>query len=127
MMVFALVLFAASLLATIVLFALKSREVRRGSTPFQKARTAADARALELKDFIGRSRFEFSKVIPALILILRYGVHELALVLAALGRLLEKQAHGLADSVSHKHRFERPQSRNEFLKKIGDNKGDRVE
>ena len=127
MLVFALVLFAGSLLATILLFAMKSREAKRGITAFEKARAAADARALELKDFMGRSRFEFAKLIPALILIIRYGVHELALLLAALGRLVERQAHRLADSASHKHRFERRESRSEFLKKIGDHKSDRVE
>ena len=127
MSVFALVLFAVSLIAMIVLFAVKYREGKRGTAAFEKARAAADVRALELKDFMWRSRFEFAKVMPALILITRYGVHELALLLAALGRLLERQAHKLADSVSHKHRFERPESRSEFLKKIGDHKGDRVE
>ena len=127
MLVSALVIFVLSLTLTGLLFAVKFAEERRGVVMLPHLRAQADARALELKDFMSRSRFEFAKILPALILILRYGIHEIALLLAALGRLLERQSHKLADTVSHKHRFERRESRSEFLKKIGDRKNDRVE
>jgi len=47
-------------------------------------------------------------------------VREAALGLAASARYLERQAHRLADLVSHKRGFERRETKSEFLKQVTD-------
>jgi hypothetical protein len=122
MLTAALVVFVVALFGLVGLFTLKFLELERNYTIAPGARVWADERALKFKEFLGRSHFEFSKVVPAFIFLLRLGVHELALLFAAFARIMERQAHRIADMVSHKHRFERRESRSEFLKKVGDYK-----
>ena len=127
MLIFAASLFAFSLLAMAALFALKYREAQGGFLVAPRARAWADYEALVLKELMTRSHFEFAKVVPALLFLFRYGIHELALGVAALARFLERQAHKLADMVSHKHRFERRESKSEFLKKVSEFREGKVE
>ena len=120
MLIVVLVLFVLSIIGLLALFSLKYVEAQRGTQYMPERRVWADEQALKLKDFLGRSHGEFAKVLPAFALILRIGVHELALLFAAFARLMEREAHRIADMVSHKHRFERRESRSEFLKQVGE-------
>jgi len=107
------------------LFTLKNWEGNRGRAFAPSLRSSADMRALELKGFLLWSRREIGELPPLLVRLARVGVHDLALGFAALASWLERQAHRLADLVSHKHRFERRESRNEFLRRVSEPKNGR--
>lgn len=121
----ALVLFCASLVGVVGLFALKSWEEKRGAMLAPRLRARADAGATELKHVIMHSQDELAKLGPTMLVLMRKGLHDLALGLAALSRASERQAHRLADMVSHKRNFERRESTNSFLKKVSDFKNGR--
>lgn len=122
-----MVVFFVSLVGIASLFGMKSWEQARERTIAPAWRVRADARALEFKAWLGRARGEIQKLPPLLLYLSRVAVHEVALGIAASARFLERQAHRLADMVSHKHRFERRESRSEFLKQITEHKNDRSE
>jgi hypothetical protein len=122
MVVVAMVVFFLSLLGIAALFALKYWELRREHVVAPALREKVDARADKLKELMSAARTDASKLPPALVRLARFMVHELALGFAALARLLERQAHRLADMVSYKHRFERRETRSEFLKKVAEHK-----
>ena len=117
-MVYAAVFFFGSLIGIGVLFGIKYWEVRHGRMLSPGARTRADRGALQIKALLDVASNEAQKVPPALVYIARLLLHETALGTAALARTLERQAHRLADVVSHKHRFERRESRSEFLRQM---------
>lgn len=119
-MVYAAVLFFGSLIGIAILFGIKAWEVRNGRVLAPVARTRADIGALRVKALLDLAQEEVQKVPPAIIYIARLLLHETALGTAALARTLERQAHRLADTVSHKHRFERRESRSEFLRQMND-------
>ncbi len=120
-MVFAAVFFFGSLIGIAALFGIKYWEVRhdRAMVP-ARVRTQADVAALRVKALLDLARAEAQRVPPAMVYITRLLVHEIALGTAMLARTLERQAHRLADFVSHKHRFERRESRSEFLRQMND-------
>jgi len=121
-MLFATAIFVVSLVLLILLFALKHFELRRGSVFAPALRGRADARALQLKTMLGRSSVEASRIPPFLLLVARATLHETALGFAHIARSLERQAHNVADMMSHKRGFERKEPRSEFLKQMNDHK-----
>ena len=121
-MIFAAVVFFVSLLGIVGLFGLKHWEEKKQRVVAQDMRTRADGRALEFKTWLENSRGEFKKLPPALLRFSRIAIHEAALGAAASARLIERQAHRLADMVSHKHHFERREPRSEFLKRMTEHK-----
>jgi hypothetical protein len=114
--------FLASFIGIALLFSMKYRESKTGYVYFPTARDWADAKSIELKLMLMRSRTEIERLPPLAILLLRRLVHAGALSFAALARIGEEQAHRLADIVSHKHRFERREPRSEFLKQVSEHK-----
>jgi hypothetical protein len=114
--------FIISLVGLLALFGLKYAELRAGRTFAPSMRERLDVRALQLKELIIALRLDLVQVLPFFWKLLRFLIHELALGFAALARILEAQAHRLADLVSHKHRFERRETRSEFLKKVSEHK-----
>lgn len=128
-MLYALVIFIVSLLAIAALFTLKYWELRTGRTLLPSLRVKADEQALRLKELLIAALLDLAKLPPNALRLSRYLVHEAALGLAALARIGERQAHRLADTVSYKHRFERRETRSEFLKKVAEGKhgGDEVD
>ncbi len=121
-MVFAAIVFVFSLLNICVLFALKSWELRHEKLVLPVLRRKADARAQQLKELAYAARTDIVTFLPEVVRFGRFLIHELALGFAALARFLERQAHRLADLVSHKRGFERRETRSEFLKKVADRK-----
>lgn len=104
------------------LFSLKRWEENNGRVFAPSLRQKADAQALELKEFLNKLQMEIEEMPSVSVKFARIAVHDLALGFAGLANFLERQAHNLADLVSHKHRFERREPRNEFLKRVGESK-----
>lgn len=104
------------------LFMLKSWEQKSGRVLAPALRQSADFQARELKALLTRTQAEIEKMPSASVRLARMAVHDLALGFAKLASFLERQAHNLADLVSHKHRFERREPRSEFLKRVGEPK-----
>jgi len=104
------------------LFTLKNWEERSGRVLAPGLRAGADVRALEFKAFLFWCLRQLEETPSIALRIARILIHDLALAFAAFARWLERQARRLADMVSHKHRFERREPRNEFLKRVGEPK-----
>jgi len=79
-------------------------------------------RAQQVKELLDAARVDLAKVPPEGVRLFRIGIHMLALGFAALARTAERYAHRLADLVSYKHRFEKRDTRSEFLKKVSEHK-----
>lgn len=103
-----------------LLFYIKHWEEKRARVFAPGFRLLADEKALEFKAFLATCEGEFRKLGPTSIRIGRVLLHDLALSLAALSRASERQAHKLADMVSHKHTFQRRETKNDFLKQVSD-------
>ena len=121
-MFFAAVVFVLSLIGIAGLFTLKYWELRRQRVLFPMWRQRADLRASALKELMVAARLDLAKLPPAAVVVGRLILHRGALALAALARMGERQAHRLADMVSYKHRFEKRETRSEFLKKVAEHK-----
>ena len=123
-MAFAGILFALSLVGIIALFALKHWEMTRERILFPRLRARGDVRAEQIKELAFAARMDLAKLPPEALRITRILIHEGALGFAALARFLERQAHRLADFVSHKRGFEKRETRSEFLKKVAEHKSE---
>ena len=121
-MIFAVIIFMISTLGIGGLFFLKHWEERRGRMLVPGVRSWGDTKALEAKVLFARMQLEADKLPPMLLQLTRWGIHELALGIAALARAAERQAHRLADFVSHKRNFVHRESKSEFLKQVSEYK-----
>ncbi len=121
-MILFIALFVLALMGIVTLFVLKHREVTTGRILAPRARARLDSHAYHLKDLLAAAESDLSKIIPELALLGSKLVHILALAAARAMRFFEGQLHRVADLVSHKHRFERPAPRSEFLTKIAEHK-----
>ena len=122
MEVFAIMIFGISLIATASLFVLRYWETGSGRVIAPTLRVAADRQALQLKAKLFHIRLDLARIPPLAVLYGRYLVHEGALGFAAFARMSERQAHRLADMVSHKRTFVPRETRSEFLRKVSDHK-----
>ena len=116
------IVFFVSLALIIGLFTLKYLELRNGRVLAPALRAKLDTRAANFKELVIAAQMDIGKLPPLFVLFLRALVRQVALMLAALARAGEHQAHRLADFVSYKHRFERRETRSEFLKKVAAHK-----
>jgi hypothetical protein len=116
-----------AIIGIVSLFYIKHWEEREARVFAPGVRLYCDEKALELKGFLGLCQKQVRKLGPTTLRILRALLHDLALSLAALSRASERQAHRLADMVSHKHRFERRETKSEFLKQVSDFKNGKEE
>lgn len=114
--------FVLSALGIVALFAVKRWELKNDRVLAPAWRERVDAQALEAKNLLSHGGSSLGKLPPLMLVIGRYFVHEAALSAASLASFLEKQAHKLADMVSHKHRFERRETQSDFLRKVSDHK-----
>ena len=120
MLIFSAIVFLLSLLCVLGLFAVKYLENKHERILHPSFRQKMDLHARRLKELAHVSRGELSKLPPRAIIIAKEAVHAAALGLARFAREMEAQAHRLADLVSHKHRFEKRETRSEFLKQVGE-------
>ena len=122
MAVFAIVVFGLSLIAISSLFLLKHWETGTGRVLAPAFRRSADLRALELKAQLFNIRGTLSRTGPIAALYMRYLIHRGALGFAAFARFSERQAHKLADAVSHKRTFAPRETKSQFLKQVSEHK-----
>jgi CRISPR/Cas system-associated protein Csm6 len=116
----AMMVLGGSILGISLLFYVKHWETKNARVFVPGVRILVDEGALLLKAFLLKCQQECRKLGPTSIRIGRAILHDLALALAALSRASERQAHRLADMVSHKHAFQRRETKNDFLKHVGD-------
>ena len=122
MIIFAVVVFFLALAGILALFALKLREARNGHVYLPEWREAADHEALHLKELLSAAQLDLKKMLPLLNHAAHVALHFAALEFARAARFASQQSNRLADFVSHKHNFERRQTRSEFLKKMSERK-----
>lgn len=122
MIIFATVTFFIALALIIALFALKMREQRSGRTYLPEWREAGDREALHLKELLSAAQLDLKKIPPLAVHWVHVALHFAALEFARAARMASYQAHRLADFVSHKHNFQRKETRSEFLKKMSKRK-----
>jgi hypothetical protein len=114
--------FGASIVGVIFLLALKAWEMRREHVVAPRLRAKLDAGALFLKSQIEKGE-AFLAELPSLASFVAMktlaggSVH-----LAHLARRMSESAYRLADFISHKHNFERRETRSEFLKTMIEHK-----
>lgn len=121
-MVGAISVFGASLVGIVLLLILKAWELRRERVLAPKFRMYLDTGALALKSKIERGE-AFLAELPSyaslfvMKLLAMGSVH-----LARIARRMSESAYRLADFISHKHNFERRETRSEFLKTMIEHK-----
>ena len=120
MLLFSSIVFFLSLLSVVGLFAVKYLENKHERILHPSFRQKADEHAIKLKELAHMSRGELSKLPPRAIIVAKAAIHASALGIARFAREMESRAHQLADLVSHKHRFEKRETRSEFLKQVGE-------
>ena len=123
MLLFSGIVFLASLLGIVLLFAVKYWEMTGDRELIPTGlRMKADDRALQTKQWLAIGRNELSRIPPLSVLVIRFLIHEAALALAAFARVAEAQAHRLAELVSHRRTFEKREPRSQFLKQVSEHK-----
>ncbi len=115
-------IFGVSLISIVVLLSVKAWEMRRERVLAPRFRARLDAGALALKAQIQRGEMFLSRL-PSLASFAALKMLALASVrLARLARSMSESAYRLADFISHKHNFERRETRSEFLKTMIEHK-----
>lgn len=119
-MILATLIFFLSLVGIVALFGVKYLEGHKQLEFVPLLRQKADERAHQIKALLAEGKIEAAKLPPKLLHLARTAVHIAALETAHLARVLEEQAHRLADFVSHKHHFEKGETKSEFLKQVSE-------
>ncbi|MBI4068305.1 hypothetical protein HY413_02765 [Candidatus Kaiserbacteria bacterium] len=115
---FAIIGFFISFAGLIALFSLKYVEFSKCRIYGSELRAKADSSALLLKALLHASMDRLEQLPHDFVVFLRMVVHVGAIIFAHGARAAERGAHKIADRVSHKHHFERTESRSEFLKSV---------
>ena len=122
MILVSIIIFAVSLFGLFALFSLKYVESTSGRVLMPRARQALNFRALGIR----RAALVIVHTIehlPSFLVGLGYAIlHLFAIVVALAARMAERQAHGLADFVSHKRTFQRRETQSTFLKEVTSHK-----
>lgn len=114
------IVFAGALLYIVALFSLRIVEGDR--RVLSSTRESLDVWAWTIKQRFMRL-YVASRKFPAVsFLVMRYFIHIGAKSFARFARRLEEGAYHVADLVSHKHRFQRRQSNNQFLHEVTNHK-----
>ena len=118
MLLFAGIVFFASLLLICFLFALRVREIETGRRFAPALRDAADREALHIKELLLAMHIDLKKVPPLLVHWGHISLHFVAIKFAYAARAASLSSHAFANLVSQKRYFERRKSRSEFLRKM---------
>lgn len=121
----AIIVFGTTLVLIAFLFALKRYEMSHARIYGVAWRSKADNLAIRIKGRLATCERYLEHTPDFVVAVLRWGVHVLALLIARAARNSERHAHRLADMVSHKHNFERRETRSDFLKQVGHYKNDK--
>ncbi len=122
MVLFSIVLFAISLVLIAGLFTVKYWECEHNVVLAASWRIRSDRQAIRLKRRISQLGDDIARLWPVVLLFLRYVIHEAALGFASFARTCERQAHKIADLVSHRRTFVPREPRSEFLKQVIEHK-----
>jgi hypothetical protein len=121
MILFYTIVFFGSLIGIATLFAIKILEITRHRVVVApRRRLRFDLLASRIKERVLHSGEEIAKLWPVALLVARYLTHRAALRVAQFARCIERNAHKMADVVSHKHHFERVEPRSEYLKRVSE-------
>lgn len=120
MVVGAIAVFLGSLAGIVGLFSLKLWEERREKTFAPRARTNMDSMALAGKALLLHSEDTLTKLPSVSSYLILRALAAGAVAFAHLVRAAGESAHNLADLVSHKHNFERRETRSDFLKRVSE-------
>ncbi|KKW35083.1 MAG: hypothetical protein UY81_C0054G0007 [Candidatus Giovannonibacteria bacterium GW2011_GWA2_53_7] len=123
MILFAGIAFFLALTLIVALFAIKLSEERSGRRAMPSWRDALDSEALHIKGLLSAAELDLKKLPPLFVYWMHGVIHIAALEFARAARAASREAHRLADFVSHKRNFKRGVTRSEFLKKMGERKG----
>ena len=114
------IVFVCSLVGILLLFLIKKMESGRERRFAEGLRIRADHGALHIKHWLELSEEYLEQAPFFLATVARYGVHIAALSFARLAHSSARQAHALADMVSHKHRFERRETKSQYLREVSE-------
>jgi hypothetical protein len=117
-MVIATFIFVCSIVGIAGLFALKFWEEARGRVLLPLWRTKADAAAMAIYGGAAQIADGVERVPAFSVLFVRWLIHMTAVVVAHTARIAEQRAYDVADFVSHKHTFERGETRSAFLRSV---------
>lgn len=121
-MIGAISFFGASLLGIIMLLMFKAWEMRRDSIIAPRVRGHLDRGALVLKSWIERGEDALAQLPTFVSFLVMRSLASVSMHLARLARHMSESAYRLADFISHKHNFERRETRSEFLKTMIEHK-----
>ncbi len=121
-MVGAISVFGASLVGIIFLLGLKAWEMRRERIVAPRLRARLDAGALVLKSQIEKGEAFLGELPSLASFVAMKTLAGGSVYLARLARRMSESAYRLADFISHKHNFERRETRSEFLKTMIEHK-----
>ena len=121
-MIGAIITFGISLAAIIVLFILKHIEIKKSYIVAPTMRAAADRSALRCKALLRDLEMHVEQLPPRATKAFRSGLAVAAATFGSIAHRVGKESHRLADVVSHKHNFERSETRSEFLKQVTEHK-----
>jgi len=117
-MVWAGVIFFLACIGVTALFILRRWENEHGRVLLPGLHHEADLQALKLKMVLFARTRDVEKIVPFLFRLLQRGVRAAAIAFGHLAHWIGERSHALADLVSHKYRFERRETRSEFLKQV---------
>jgi hypothetical protein len=121
-MTVAAAVFLLSLVGIIALFVVKHRERSREALYAPRLRARLDDSARFLKARLVALEAEAEKIPPRAVAAGHFLLHDAAILVGHAGRALERKAFGLADMISHRHRFEKKEPRSDFLKRVNEAK-----
>ena len=122
MTLFAGIAFFLALAFIALFFTIKLSEQHSGRRAMPSWRDALDREALHVKALLGAAELDLKKLPPLFMYWMHVVIHIAALEFARAARAASREAHRLADFVSHKRNFKRRVTRSEFLKKMGERK-----
>ena len=112
------IVFGVALCGLFALFSLKYIENASGTVFFPRMRGVLNSRTQRIRRVL-LLVIHAIEHFPALMVAFGYASLHLFAVLVALGaRMAEKQAHRVADFVSHKRKFQRRPTQSSFLKEV---------
>ncbi|MEK7628842.1 MAG: hypothetical protein AAB421_05545 [Patescibacteria group bacterium] len=115
-------MFVLSVVGLAVLFTIKAVELERGVLFAARPRRRADVYAMAIKILIQSFSERLENTPTHLLTFGRFLVHIAALGFARVARAVERSSYKIADRVSHRHGFERGETRSSFLKSVSDHK-----
>lgn len=122
MTLFAVIVLGISVLGIITLFLVKRYELAHNRLVGGRLRERADDFALDVKWVFLVVEWYLARLPAFMSLFGRYVLRTGALLFARVARTSAERAHHIADLASHKHKFERRETKSDYLKQVGEYK-----